>query len=178
MIDPKLNEIPVEGKNTTAGRSLTEEEEKAERTARSRAGLSINDTIAAGANMSVGSRGVDTSGTRAGAGAGAGTTMLTPGVSGESPAPAVAPGARGSGTTPLGTSNQQPESTTLTSHQGNAASYQDEGVGEFTFEEISTRAHQCWFERGCPHGSPEVDWHRAVEQIRLERAQRSRTASV
>ena len=177
MIDPKLNELPVEGKDIAARRPLTEEEEKAQRAARSRAGLSINDTIAAGANMSVGSRGVDTSGTRAGAGAGAGTTMLTPGVSGELPAPDVVPGVRGSGTTPLGSTNQQPELTTLPSYEG-TESYRNEGMDEFTSDEISTRAHQCWLERGGPHGSPEVDWHRAVEQIRLERAQKSRTASV
>ncbi len=171
MIDPKLNELPVEGKDIAANRTLTEEEEKTERANRSRAGLSINDTIAASANMSVGSRGVDTSGTRAGTGAGAGTTMLTPGVSGDSPAPDVVPGTRGSGTTPLGATNQERESTTL-------PSYRQEGTEEFTSEEISARAHQCWFDRGCPEGSPEVDWHRAVEQIRLERAQKSKAASV
>ena len=171
MIDPKLNELPVEGEDIVAHRSMTEEERMKERANRDRAGLSVNDTIATGANMSVGSRGGDTSGTRAGTGAGAGSTMLTPGVSGESPAPTVVPGARGSGTTPLGNTNQDTEERIL-------SSYRDEGTDEFTSEEISARAHQCWFERGCPEGSPEVDWHRAVEQIRFERGQKSRVASV
>lgn len=40
-------------------------------------------------------------------------------------------------------------------------------------EEISRRAYECWHERGCPHGSPEVDWHRAVEELR---SQTSRSA--
>src|SRR5581483_10907729 len=104
MIDPKFNDLPVDAEgdfaNTPEG-SLTEEQ-KAERLRRRKAALSVNDTIAAEANLSAGSRGVDTSGVAAGAGAGAGTTTLTPGETGESPAPNVVPGPRGSGTTPRG----------------------------------------------------------------------------
>jgi hypothetical protein len=33
-------------------------------------------------------------------------------------------------------------------------------------EEIAVRAYQCWHERGCPDGSPEVDWHRAEGELR------------
>ena len=36
-------------------------------------------------------------------------------------------------------------------------------------EEIGVRAYHCWVERGCPHGSPEVDWQRAEEELRAER---------
>ncbi len=33
-------------------------------------------------------------------------------------------------------------------------------------DEISARAHQMWMERGCPLGSPEVDWFRAEEELK------------
>jgi hypothetical protein len=39
-------------------------------------------------------------------------------------------------------------------------------------DEISERAYRCWHERGCPHGSPEVDWERAVQELREERRRR------
>jgi hypothetical protein len=128
--------------------------------------LSINDTIAAGADMSVGSRGVDTSGTAVGAGAGAGTTFVTPQDTG-SPAPNIVSGARGSGTTPRGdTATDQTATTRLdagTEGQAEAGSAADE---------ISERAYHCWHQRGCPHGSPEVDWHNAVQQLQEEKEQR------
>lgn len=102
MIDPKLDKLPVDAKGDFADipESSPTEEQKAELLRRKKLGLSINDTIAADANMSVGGRGVDTSGVAAGSGAGAGTTNLTPGTTGNSPAPAIVPGSRGTGTTP------------------------------------------------------------------------------
>lgn len=69
MLDPKFNELPVDDKSEFAGipeSSLTEEQ-KADGIRRSKAGLSINDTIAAEANLSAGSSGVDTSGVAPGA---------------------------------------------------------------------------------------------------------------
>jgi hypothetical protein len=67
--------------------------------------LSINETVARDANLSVGSRGADTSGVESGAGAGAGLTQETPAAPGESPAPNVEQGPRGSGMTPRGDSD-------------------------------------------------------------------------
>jgi len=103
MIDPKFNALPVDAegdfKEGPEG-SLSEAQLAAKKP---RPGLSINDTVAASANLSVGSRGVDTSGASSGAGAGAGLTLTTPGDDG-SPAPTIVPGARGSGTTPRGDS--------------------------------------------------------------------------
>jgi hypothetical protein len=32
-------------------------------------------------------------------------------------------------------------------------------------EKISARAYQLWMERGCPIGSPEIDWLRAEVEI-------------
>ena len=163
MIDPKLNKLPTD----KAG-EVEEElspEERAERLRRSH-GLSINDTIAGDANLSVGSRGVDASGVKSGSGAGAGMTSVTPGESGGSPAPNVVPGARGAGMTPRGSVgvDQTPTTRLDASH-------------EPTADEISARAYRCWHERGCPEGSPEVDWHRAQEELRRERQARRSAAA-
>jgi hypothetical protein len=159
MIDPKLNELPVEktrDKEDIAAEKLSAEE-RAERLRRPQ-GLSVQDTIAGEANLSVGSRGVDTSGVRSGSGAGAGMTTVTPGESGGSPAPNVVPGGRASGTTPRGSTGVDQSPTTRL-----------EARNQPTADEISARAYRCWQERGCPEGSPEVDWRRAEEELRRER---------
>lgn len=168
MIDPKLNELPAEGSGSiaTAPESGLSEAQRAERLRKSRAGLSISDTVAGDTNLSVGSRGVDTSGVSAGAGAGAGMTATTPGRS-SSPAPNIVPGARGSGTSvradvqTTGATNE-----TLTGSDSNDPAE----------HEIAARAYQCWHERGCPEGSPEVDWNRACDELRSRR-RRSSAAS-
>ncbi len=173
MIDPKLNELPVEGltRRPNPERSSLDDEQQTDLQRRGREGLSINDTIATGANMSVGSRGVATSGTEAGAGAGAGMTLSTPVTSGDSPAPTIVSGARGSGTTALGSSNQQPEASTRPSPV-------DVASGDVTDDEIAARAYRSWCDRGRPHGSPEVDWNQAAEELRRERSRKTRAASV
>jgi hypothetical protein len=38
--------------------------------------------------------------------------------------------------------------------------------GEFGHEDIAALALQLWKARGCPEGSPEVDWFQAVKQLR------------
>src|SRR4051794_40384767 len=119
-----------------------------ERPNKPRTGLSINDTIAANANLSAGARGVDTSGVEAGAGAGGGSTYVTAGASGSSPAPNVVPGARGSGTTPRGSVGADE----------NATVRPDARTPVVSNKEISERAYQRWMQRGCPDGSPELDW--------------------
>jgi hypothetical protein len=173
MIDPKLDKLPVDAAGdfeNTPDDQLTEEQ-RALRS--SRRGLSINDTVAAGPNLSVGARGFDVSGVEGGAGAGAGMSQVTPGQRGESPAPNIVPGARGTGNAPRmeGTSREEPTISLGADDRGP------------TDAEISARAYQCWHERGCPHGSPEEDWRRAEEELRRERLQRSegqrtRTATV
>jgi len=165
MIDPKFNALPVDAegdfKESPEG-SLSEAQLAAKKP---RQGLSINDTVAAGANLSMGSRGVDTSGASSGTGSGAGMTLTTPGDDG-SPAPTIVPGALGSGTTPRGDSvSGQTPATRLEAGTESAETH------PFTTEQISQRALQCWNERGCPLGSPEVDWQRAVEQLREEKEQ-------
>jgi hypothetical protein len=40
------------------------------------------------------------------------------------------------------------------------------GVATFGHDEIAARAHELWQARGCPEGSPEVDWFRAAEELR------------
>jgi hypothetical protein len=44
----------------------------------------------------------------------------------------------------------------------------DSGVGHFEFghEEIGALARELWKARGCPKGSPEEDWYRAVKELR------------
>jgi hypothetical protein len=32
-------------------------------------------------------------------------------------------------------------------------------------EELCKLAYRFWQERGCPHGSPEVDWQRAEQEL-------------
>jgi hypothetical protein len=118
-----------------------------------RSGLSINDTVAANANLSAGATGVDVSGVKAGAGAGAGSTYVTPGASGSSPAPEIVSGARGSGMTPRGTIATDENATVRL--PGN--------------DEISVRAYERWHQRGCPEGSPEVDWCEAEEELKTKR---------
>ncbi len=102
MIDPKLNDLPTDVERDLADvpeSSLTEEQ-RAQRLRRSRAGLSINDTIAADTTTSVGGRGVDVSGVKTGAGAGGGMTNATPAAPGESPMPDLVEGPHGTGMTP------------------------------------------------------------------------------
>src|SRR3954453_7562680 len=97
MIDAKLNELAPEAEGAKSKKKV----EAVNRTA----GLSIKDTVAGPANLSIGARGVETSGTSAGAGVGAGMTYTSATTAGESPSPAILPGERGSGTTVRGASN-------------------------------------------------------------------------
>ena len=168
MIDPKLNEL--DDKTTRGKRELTDtavvDTETKATNARPRPGLSINDTVASNANLSVGSRGTDTSGVRSGAGAGAGGVHVTPAAAGESPAPTVVAGARGSGTTPLGTVPAEQSNTSF-----------QEGEADWTDEELASRAYQNWDARGRPHGSAEEDWHKAEWDLRQRRLGKASGAS-
>lgn len=165
MVDPKLNEVPADAQGELQERGSGK---PSAGQSKARKGLSVNDTIARDANLSVGSRGADFSGVESGAGAGAGMTSTTPGTAGESPAPNIVPGARGVGTTP------RSDSASGQSPTGGV-----DRAGEPTTEEIAHRAYQCWHERGCPEGSPDVDWCRAEEELRARRkGQRSQAAVV
>jgi hypothetical protein len=157
MIDPKLDKLQEKD---------NPEVSKRDERGRVAAGFSINETIARDANLSVGSRGVDVSGVKTGAGAGAGSTSTTPGVRGESPAPNIVPGARGSGMTPRSTTGLADDTRVELSDRTSTP----------THGEISERAYRCWHERGCPEGSPEVDWDRAERELREER-QKGRATS-
>lgn len=35
--------------------------------------------------------------------------------------------------------------------------------------DVSALAHQMWEERGCPEGTPELDWFRAMNQLRNDK---------
>ena len=165
MIDPKLNEIPVEDSEN----ALTDEQKRKSTAAGPRTGLSINDTIAGTANLSVGSRGVDTSGVSAGAGVGAGMTLTTPGGSAEAPSPTIVPGSRGSGTTVRGSSDKAAPTSAMPDSSGVASSSTSNETA-YTSDDVAAEAYRCWHERGCPEGSPEVDWQRAQERLRTKKA--------
>jgi hypothetical protein len=47
---------------------------------------------------------------------------------------------------------------------------------EITHAEIAVRAYGLWEQRGSRIGSPEEDWFRAEQEIRIERAQSAGTA--
>lgn len=99
MIDPKLNEIPADAKGDFANRpdvDLTPEERE-RRLRQAKEGYSINDSIAADTQLSDGSRGVDVSGAKLGAGAGAGATNITPPRPGQASNTQVEGGERGTG---------------------------------------------------------------------------------
>lgn len=36
---------------------------------------------------------------------------------------------------------------------------------QLTHEAIAARAYQCWHVRGCPNGSPDVDWQQAEQEL-------------
>jgi hypothetical protein len=172
MIDPKLNDLPDKSKagaRNASGAGL-DEPERTSSAEKPRAGLSVNDTIAADANLSVGGRGADTSGVRAGAGAGAGGAQLSPASSNRSPVPNVEPGPGGAGgTTPLSTS-----ASNLRDRAETSSVSRDEALSH---DEIAAHAYRCWHERGCPHGSPEEDWHRAERELREQRTKQSLSAT-
>jgi len=179
MIDPKFNELA--DKTKTGPEDLSETDlEGTETPTQARAprpGLSVNEPIAADANLSVGGRGVDTSGVRAGAGAGAGSSYITPGSRGETPAPNVVPGPTGSGTTPLSDASpgQRPTQQASRDEYRSSAS-SGSGSSDLSYDEIASHAYRCWVERGCPAGSPEEDWQRAEQELRRRR-QITRTSS-
>jgi hypothetical protein len=43
------------------------------------------------------------------------------------------------------------------------------GIVAFGHDDIAARAFQLWLDRGSPEGSPEEDWFRAAEELRLRK---------
>ena len=105
-------------------------------------------------------------------GAAAGSSYVTPGSSSESPAPNIARGPSGTGMTPISDGSIGRSG----SAQGGPSLSGSTELHSFSQDEIASHAYRCWHERGCPEGSPEVDWDRAVTELR-ERHNRARSAS-
>jgi hypothetical protein len=122
MVDPKFNELPAP----------PEEDKKRSIGAKPRRGLSINETIAAEANRSIGAAGVDTS-------------NMTVGFDGRDPNATI---------------NLEPEPIPFL----------------LNYEEVALRAFELWNERGCPVGSPELDWKEAEADL-LARRRGSKAAA-
>jgi hypothetical protein len=60
-----------------------------------------------------------------------------------------------------------------TTASGTAQSEPAQGVSP---EEVAARSYELWQERGCPAGSPEVDWFRAEDELR-ERSSKLQSAA-
>ena len=178
MIDPKFDKLPEKTGTGVNDRSATgvEEDKTLQRAAVPRQGLSINDTVASEANLSTGGRGVDVSGVRAGSGAGAGSSFVTPGNTSGSPAPNVAPGPTGSGTTPLSDGAIEQTRPEANADTDSTVARTGPVSSRLSHEEVAAHAYRCWHERGCPEGSPEVDWQRAEAEL-SERAKPGRAAA-
>jgi hypothetical protein len=52
------------------------------------------------------------------------------------------------------------------SHQHTQAVTVGHGIAAFGHDDIAGLARELWQARGCPDGSPEVDWFHAVEELR------------
>ncbi len=51
-------------------------------------------------------------------------------------------------------------------HHNGHASTVGHGIPTFGHNDIAELAHQLWVARGCPYGSPELDWFEAAERLR------------
>lgn len=58
--------------------------------------------------------------------------------------------------------NEQAGNSHVNSHTAAA----EHGIATFGHADIEALAHQLWQARGCPQGSPDVDWFEAVKQLR------------
>jgi hypothetical protein len=94
--------------------------------------------------------------------------LTTPGETGESPAPQIKGGDRGSGTTVLGANDSSTTGSTVPSGLNAGADLTGTDL-EGKEGEISALAYECWCDRGCPLGSPEVDWQNAIEKYRASK---------
>jgi hypothetical protein len=171
MVDPKLNEIPV--KHSASNPQSDSRKEAIP--GRATQGLSIQDTIAGDSTLSVGARGVDTSGVRAGAGtAGAGSSTVTP-TTAASPAPGISPGVRtnAGGQASIGRSDTGLPGTGTTDSSDARADTGDEP----SWDEVSVRAYEIWCEQGCPTGSCDSDWRQAQEELRARRRNGNRVSA-
>jgi Protein of unknown function (DUF2934) len=51
-------------------------------------------------------------------------------------------------------------------HQQGQAATIGHGIAAFGHDDIATLARELWQARGCPDGTPQDDWFRAVEELR------------
>jgi hypothetical protein len=62
-------------------------------------------------------------------------------------------------------SRHELEHSPETQEDGHAATT-GHGIPSFGHDEIAALAHELWQARGCPAGSPDEDWFRAVKELR------------
>ena len=63
-------------------------------------------------------------------------------------------------------SRQELEHSRETQGHSRAADTPGHGIGSFGHDGTAVLAHELWQGRGCPTGSPDEDWFRAVEELR------------
>jgi hypothetical protein len=98
-------------------------------------------------------------------------TLTTPGGSAESPSPTIVPGSRGSGTTVRGSSDKAAPASAMPDSSGTSFSeHSTNNETIHTDDDVAAEAYRCWHERGCPEGSPEIDWQRAQERLKVRKA--------
>ena len=64
----------------------------------------------------------------------------------------------------------------LTDSRSAAANSTLEARNQASSADIAAMAYQLWIARGCPEGSPEVDWFQAEENLRRELGRTSRSS--
>ncbi len=176
MIDPKFNELPVvpiEGEKVSAGPVPIH-------------GLSINDTIAAEANKSVGAAGTNTSGVTLGLEEQDPSTRLdiepVMPVEGDEVYTDTPP-------THMLSDDETTTSGRVSSTPSPASDFEDRDFSSrfdiepvshpFSTEDVAALAYELWRERGCPMGSPGVDWLQAEQDLILRsRGSKAAVASV
>lgn len=60
----------------------------------------------------------------------------------------------------------QAHEQTSQAHQGAVG---ERAGADFEYDDIALRAYRLWEARGCPEGSPDEDWRRAVRELQVGR---------
>ena len=61
--------------------------------------------------------------------------------------------------------SRQTDELSRDAHRSHAAAA-GQGIATFGHADIEALAHELWEARGCPQGSPDIDWFQAVKQLR------------
>jgi hypothetical protein len=62
--------------------------------------------------------------------------------------------------------SRQAQEHSQEAHQYSKAATAGHGIASFGHDDIAAHAHELWQARGCPDGSPQVDWFQAAKELR------------